>query len=485
MSNKLSELIHNLSNQEKKYLKKKYNSAKKRLTLFNTIDKNEIYDERSIKKELEKKDIKMNFTGLKKDLYDSILKYLRTYHSEHNKKVHIYELLAEVELLQEKNLREQASERIGKAKKIAEEYHYDILMLKLLLIEKTNLRHQIKKENLTALDKNHQDIEIYLEKVTNSFRLTKLYDDMFFLMRSKKLDENIEEKAKELIDSSLDKLSPVTSFESKMAYHSIWIMYYKHFDEETKHFIVHAKIMLDFFEETPNLIREFSQRYIHFVSSYLNGLAIMKDYSKFPENIAKLENLSSKIKEKENIQIKLFENISYLTMIWHLGVQNYPKALTILPDIEEGLEKYGNKVSAPHRIGFRQTISLTYLHNQQYEKALDSLNKVLNNSKDQSLPDVQLFCRIIRLIIYFELNEKRGDYYKRCESEARSILRAVGASKQNMNFIGLVAKGIQRALGKMPDKQKSIFEKLYTEVSLLKGYINGKNQVLIWLQRKI
>ncbi len=491
---KLFDLIHSLSGQEKRYIKTNIGVGNKQEMLFSAIAKlNELekYDEKKINKKIDTK----NLSTLRTDLYNSILKHLRAYHSEETKKIRVYELLAEIEILQEKNLHKQVKERIEKAKNIAKEYHYDLLMLKLLLLEKTHLRLEINKQNLTALSKNHEDTDFYIEKATQSFRLIRLYDEMFLLMRNKKYNGNenlkVDQKADELIHKNLKHEEPSTSLEGKMAYHNTWIIYYKHFAEDTRDFMVHSKTLIEFFNEHPKLIKEFPQRYIYLVNNYLNGMAILKDYSEFPQKIADLENLFKRMKEKENVQIKIFETVSYLKILWRLGEQDYPKALTILPAVEEGLKKYGEKISLPYRMGFSQSISLAYLHSQKYEKALDYLNEKLDrlqvdNPKNKSLPDIQLFCRVIRLVAYFELHLKKGRYYDLCISEARSIGRASNQSTEKMrHYVKLVTNAIAKAIGHPPDKRKKVFEKLYQDLKDIKGYTNGKEQVLIWLKRKI
>ena len=143
-STELFDLIKSLTKSEKRFFKLSsslQSGDKNYLKIFDTIEKQEIYDEDAIKDAYKNETFIKHFPSEKNHLYKLILKSLRSYHSDNSASSQLKQEIKNIELLFRKALFKECGKFLKRAKKIAyknEKFYYLIDLIaweKMLLAE--------------------------------------------------------------------------------------------------------------------------------------------------------------------------------------------------------------------------------------------------------------------------------------------------------------------------------------------------------------
>ena len=478
----LYELIKSLTPTEKKGFKAKHkpkpgDTPSYYFELFQTLDGTKKYDEEKIKHKIEERINHKTFvlSNTLNNLHNLITLSLRKHHQQGSASIELYAMLTDIQILLDKNLIDQAWATIKKAKRKAKEYHYDIILLKLLVLEKQFIRQHEKQKSNQLIEDNHEETEKYLEQFKVSLDLFKFYDKIFLLTRNKDLKVD----AKKIVTELINKLPiiPPTSFDNKMLYHQAYSLYYKHIDDKNgnlEYSASHLFTLIQYFDEHPPLIDEYTNRYIYIINNYLNAFALLKRFDEFPIYLKKLEDIPKKTKKRENVGYKLFEVKSYLNFLYYLSAEKFEEGLNIIDGVKEDLKKYEKKISLLHQISTNHNIGLLYFHNGLYDDAKEYLFKITNKSKQEAKQDIEVFCQLLLVLIAYE------EQTENCESMARSIQRN---PKYKDHYTKEVAAAIKKALYAIDPK--SIFQQLKETLEKREDYEHGKDQILAWLKKKI
>ena len=126
-SDHIFQLVHAMSPAEKRYFKLHFASEVNQLTqLFDTVNQMKSYDEEALKRKLPPS-VARNLKVYKIQLQDLLLKSLSSYHGKRSILSKVRTWLEEADILAEKQLFEQALDRLAKAKALClhyEEYTY-------------------------------------------------------------------------------------------------------------------------------------------------------------------------------------------------------------------------------------------------------------------------------------------------------------------------------------------------------------------------
>jgi|GEM_PF-4575692 len=480
----LYELIKSLTPAEKSGFKKKHkpkpgDTPSYYFELFQILDGTKKYDEEKIKHKIRERIKYKTFVlpNTLNNLHKLIRLYLRKHHQQGSALIELYEMLTDIQILLDKNLMDQAWDTIRKAKRKAKEFHHDIILLKLLVLEKQFIRQHEKQHSDKLMANNHEESEKYLEQFTISLDLFKFYDKIFLLTRNKDLKVDANKIVKELINQL--PIIPPTSFDNKMLYHQAYSLYYKHIDDKNgnlKYSASHLFTLIQYFDENPHLIDEYTNRYIYIINNYLNAFTLLKRFNEFPIYLKKLEDIPKKTKKRENVGYKLFEVKSYLSLLYYISTEKFKEGLNIIPEVEEGLKKYKEKISLLHQISINHNIGLIYFHNKLFDKASFYL-AYLADEKQEVRQDIKLFCKLQLAVIAYEEGQ---------DSSLESITRSITRKKEyDGYYIKNVAKTLQKAFGALKKKEKSLFQELKETLEKRNDYEHGKDQILIWLKKKI
>jgi len=409
-ADKLFDLIKSLSKTEKGYFKKhsskhivgdKNNYVK----IFEVIDTLKEYDEKKIKEAFKGQKLANHLSSEKDYLYQNILNSLIAYHSDNSPTYKLYKYINQISLLYDKALYVQCKKLLIKAKKLAilmDEFPIIFELIKYdkkLLVFESNLK--IIKENREAIIKEeNRIISIY----QNFISIWNLYSEIMMINRSagstsiKELKKNFKNVIDNPILKSIDNAMSVTA---KSFWQQIFSVYYYAIRDFDNWYII-SEEMVDFIEKHPHLLASAPYRYVISLSNLLIGHQVTGNTGKsFQENLKKYRAIE--VKDK-NIETLIFTNSYNLELTTYTYSGDFVAAEKVANKIIDLLPKYNPFIGPTQEAIIVYNISYVYFGLENYDKALDWINKILYDIKLDIRQDVYCFAKLFSLIVHYELN---------------------------------------------------------------------------------
>ena len=156
------------------------------------------------------------------------------------------------------------------------------------------------------------------------------------------------------------------------------------------------------FKNRPNL-------YFSVLTNIIYISTRLKKYDEAEEYLFKLKRLSSDRKSQKtlDLDIKYFSSSSSLELFLLIEKGDYHKAEELVPQIEEAYRLYGDHINSLRKAYIDFKVGIIYLSIGEYSKALNWINKVLNESKIDQKQDIYCFAQLINLILHFDLDNSR------------------------------------------------------------------------------
>lgn len=405
-SEDLFQLIKSLTKNEKRHFKllsSLEKGDKFYLALFDLIDSQKKYDEKEIISGLRSSSHIRQFPVIKNYLYHSILKCLNYYSKEGSSGKEIREQLSSAEILFRKGLYAQCKKILSMAKQSALLLNKHPLLIevlnwetKLLLVEnKEHLLEEKAKHIASAL----KDIENINRYRTHALKLHTLFNKI-----GKPRNNKDAEKYKTIYQSSLfQNESKATTIQSKWLYYNLKTNYARAMDDNTERY-EYAKRSVAHVEKFPEMIFEDPDMYI---ASMQNFIVVLLDQRKTHECLDTLKRFREYMSEKKlskngSALVRIF-TISYiaeLDLLFKSG--EFEKGITLVNEVESGIEKFKNGLSTYNEIILYCCISRLFFGAGQYRKAVLWLNKAMSNPLE-TRQDLTSFMKIFNLLIHFEL----------------------------------------------------------------------------------
>jgi hypothetical protein len=402
-------LIKSLSKTEKGYFKK-FSSihAKSKETgyqkLFDTINKQNEYNEELLKKSLKGEPFLQYLSTAKYNLYNFILKSQRFYHENMSEDVVLLDLLKDVEFLHSKGLYSPCEKLLNKAKGIASEYGRDLILLGVY-----NLQHRLNVSHY-SLEKqrriSHQDYEDQIRilgQYTRFIEYRKIFDDLMYtnIVQGQKIrnEQHIQELNSFMDNPFIKDTSMATSLHSKGLYHKIWGRYYFSTGELEKA-AEHQRLFVEIIESDLLRKKEDEGYYIGAMNELMNTLL---DMGKLEEAKQILRKLKALPQDTQHLKIKVFQyaSVAELRVCEYGGEFEY--GMSLIPDIETKLGLYKGRLHKIYDLVIHYQISSLYFMSGKFSKSLMWRNKMLFECDMHSKEDVVCASKIMNLINHFEL----------------------------------------------------------------------------------
>lgn len=390
-------LIKSLTQAEKRYFKMNSNfqsgDEKRYIQIFDTIDKMEKYDEKALLKIVDKK--KLSVT--KNFLYHKILRSLRNYNERSSIDIELNNLIIEATILIEKGLMHPALKQLRKAKKIALEYDKQWFLVKIADYELEINRTIWHKDILTSLGDITTEARSALAECNKTYELKYLYHELCakHIVR-KGLD--IEDEKKKIPDSP----DSLNSFHAKSYYYlSKSLISLIEGDIESQK--EHSKKIIDIWESNSKIVKYNIPNYIIYLTNYLNSCIAIGQFDNFTDKIEIMKQLPCRSKYQRAL---MFQNVSFLELIYYINIFQLDKATEIIPDIEKNILRYRGLINKAREISFFYNIALLYFLLEKYKDANKWLNKILYDPKSEVRHDIKRFAWILEIIIHYELGNE-------------------------------------------------------------------------------
>lgn len=414
-SDKVFQLIKSLNRAEKRYFKLhvgKHGAEKNNhQELFDAIDRQDQYDEELLVAGLRNETIVRSLPISKSRLYDAILRSLDAYHANSSIDAQLKRTLHFVEILYKKTLYQQAAKLLEGARKLA--YQYDkhtslleIFMWEKMIIEKDNYEN-VGEEELEAMMGENQRI-IKLIEVYNDFWGIK---SRLFHILNRKGKARTEEgllKLKSIIDDTLLNRDPDHMFhESEYLYNHIYSAYYFGVGDYANSYrylennVRHIEANPEKFNEEPNV-------YFSVLTNIVYIASQLQKYDEVFYYLKKLRGLPETldIRNNEDLEIKLFSSANSIELTIYYLTGDFDRGLELIPQIENGLMLYDQKLNSVRKAFFFFNIAIIYFGAGRYNESLKWTNRLLNDTDISKSLDIYCFGQLLNLLIHMELESK-------------------------------------------------------------------------------
>ncbi|MCB0522287.1 MAG: hypothetical protein H6577_11160 [Lewinellaceae bacterium] len=396
----LHHLIQAMSKSEKRYFvldaKKSGRSASRYLSLFDTINAMEEYDEESLKKRFPK-----NLSSDKAYLYEAILRSMRDYRSKSSKAAQVKERLMDAKYLYERGLYQQSGDRIMEAKALAKELEDNFSLLEIIREEQLSLFDRRVKVDIEQIESLQHEKEIALKGVEEELDYLGLYFRLVVEMYKGGASKDTpgiklfkDEFSKKIIEhdgSNLATLAQRRYFLCKAAFNRLI--------GENQLVYENQLEVINWWERNKELKEEEFYRYITDVGNLVN--TCYKDEKLFPIAQMWLDKLKNEEPGKTYHEKKYaFLNLSISNLLHLLNRGNYIATRKLLPEIIKGLDEFGLKRS----ILLLGNIVTAFFLIGDYVNCIKWTNQILQ-IKQGSREDIQRIVRLYRIVSYFETSK--------------------------------------------------------------------------------
>ncbi|MBI5914269.1 MAG: hypothetical protein HY842_02760 [Bacteroidetes bacterium] len=479
----LFHLVQAMSKSEKRYFvldaKKSGRSASRYLSLFDAVNDMEEYDEEPLKKKFA-----ANLSSDKSYLYEAILRSMRDYRSQASKAAQVKERLMDARYLYERGLYDQSTERIMEAKTMAAELEDKFTLLEINREEQVSLFDRRARVQLEHIEKWNEEQEQTLAAIDEELKYLDLYCRLLlevFREFNLKDERSIEALKKRLPIELLEGKNLPRSPQAIRRFYQCNAVYYNLLGDLEKVYYFSLKAV-EWWEDFPILKEEEFHHYVNNVSNLVNTCYKIDGYFSVAQDwFERLKN--EKSSGSLHNQKVIFRYLSITKLLYHLNKNEFVAASQLLPEIIEGMNKFGLKKS----IALTGNIATVYFLVGDYRNCIKWVDHIVKTMKTGGRQDIQRIVRLYKIIALYELDEveltelemrSANRFYKSAESGKESIEEAV---------LNVYLKQIFNAPLSEYKNSLRYFRTYLTEIKQQPNAENllGVDELLIWVDSKL
>lgn len=476
-SNHLFNLIKSLNKSEKRYFKLYtglQEGNKNYLDLFNAIEKQDIYDEGKIKKQLKNHPVASRLAIEKFNLYELILKCLRNYHaSHHGVDMTLRNTLTDIDILYEKNLLIECERKIKQAKKIASNADKPEFMAEIMRKE-IEISGRKRVFNRKELNEKFKSLYEQLNSYKNNINYLKLASEINTLMLVEgkvNTPKHIMAEAKKIITHPSFKLNDISLFGRYYRFNSniIYSFAKGNYDQTFNEMLAY----LNFFDLHPVFKQERELSYARLLSN-IAGFYIEKE--KPNEALKMIERLKEhKFKARLAINEAQFNIFAY-TIYYHILLVQYNDIQKHIRSQKHIIEKYTVSLEQEKSITLFYLLGLSCFCTGNYRLANKWFYEIFNNDWTVR-QDIQINAYLLSIICHFELGNSEL-MIKALHKAQRLITITHRESKIYNEFFGYIT--LLNNKGEVKLNRKKIFIDLSSELERYIKSINNNRKEIIY-----
>ena len=409
----LFDLVKSLSKSEKRFLKLTASVSDLKhglIRLFDIIEAASNYKEdlfiKSTKIKNEKLEIKSQTA---EELYNFILKCLRSFHAENNPSYIIKDEITNILNLFDKAQYKQCRKILNKQKQEAYRFERFHFILELIGLEKMliSIETQFNIKNNTIEDLVNEE-QIIIEQAKNLGTYTLLYSKINLNTRQKNKAKTAEdmENINSFLNSPLLKNSKLVKSKKALIifHHCRSILFCRCQDNQSRE--EECQTLLNIMDENKELIEEMPGRYLTTLHNLINIAYEEKKYKTCKALIEQLEEKKTiKAFNTTDLQLKILTSVLNSKLIINTNCGNLKEAQSNVEEIENGLIEFKGKINKEDELVFFYNIAIMNTYFNNYEKALHYISLILNEGNNLLREDLQSFARILNIGLHYELNK--------------------------------------------------------------------------------
>lgn len=490
-------LIRSMTMSEKRYVKiyLSNNYSKKQLEdylkLFDAIEGLRKYDEALLKNNLIGETLIKRIKKIKNSLSDVIMEGLEKYHSD-SLDAKLRSKINQIEILFWKRLFKQCSMVLSKTKNIAAKNERWEMLMEIMEWERRLLQYTAnqKQSDHSRISHNEQ-IQDTIHLLGNYFDYQKMLSQIILIEQKSQTVRN--PKTKTLINSLLKKPlltndGKALSQKARQALYATKIKAYALLNKPEKAH-TYSIAMKSLIPEAGCSMLELRSYFIALHHYGLSSLEVGK--SNEVEDAAKsmraiINTYDIKRTNALYPPIIIYSLDLLLQSYYNAGL--FEKCIKNIEEYEEAIEKFHSKVSPLNQITFSFHVFFSYFGAEMYGPASIWLNKTCRLLEEtELLHDVYSVCRMLRIIVNYELKEEDHLQYV-----LRSTYHYLSKSRQLYKFEKLMLDFIRLKLPKINSRKEQIdaFKKLKSKLEKiikdpLEREVLRNFDFVSWLESKI
>ncbi len=407
-TDQLIQLIRSMTKAEKRsfrlYVNRDNNANDKLfMQLFDYIDSARTYKETDLLKKIPQIK-KSQLSNIKANLMKQILSNMRHLHKLEYSDVSIRELLDYSRILQAKGMTKASLDMLEKAKKIAENSHETLLSYHILDEErKIETQYITGSSTLKAIQLNEESVRM-LQKVGIRDKLSNLSIMLYgmYLKYGYVRDKKDFEQVKDYFYSNLPEVKVnKLGFYEKIYYFQSLVWYY-HMTQDFLNYYKYSQKWVECFHQDIHMKNEDPVLYFKGLHNALNALYMANKTDKFIASYKEFSELENEqLTENQMSNFRLFKYIHLLNKIFLTG--DYDKGVTEIKEIVDVLKTGDHFWDINREMVFYYKIACVYFGADDFNKATDYLNLIINSPIGGLREDIQCFARILTLISHYEM----------------------------------------------------------------------------------
>lgn len=462
-SDELFRLIRSLSKAEKRGFKlyaARYTGSKTYLKLFDAIDKQKDYNEDKLLKLFAKEKFSRQLHRYKNYLNSLILQSLEIQYSDDTVDSSLKHKVLQIAILYKKGLFEQCRKLISNAKELAKKRESYLVLLELSHWEFriTALQSYLNVSEDQIIDLFDAEFNM-LEEYKNYRAYTELEGKAFNifkkegLLRSQKYLHQLNKLAAHPL---LSDERNAKSFLSKLKFHSIHTAICS-ITHNFKKIITHTKRSVELIEGNPYHIRDNKSNYIIALTNHFNSQICLNQFTEASKTIRKIKTVQVVLPgDKEMALLYTIDKELFL----HYKMGDFEKGKTLLSSIDTGnFENIVVKYKRESEVFFK--IANIYFGLGEFQKASIYSKRIINSTFTNQRKDIECFCRVFSLIIYFETGDQ-----DQLEFSIRSVYRFLLKRNRLYKFEDAILTFIRKKI-----------IKVNTQEELRKAFVELKDQL--------
>ena len=488
----LFQLVKSLEKSEKRNFKlyAKRNSATEDLKvvqLFDALDKMNDYNEKKLLKKT-KSVKKQQLSNIKANLYKQILSSLRLIRDEANIDIHLHEQMDHARILYNKGLYLQSLKMLERLKETAKAHQQLTFLQQALFFEK-----KIESLYITRSIQNKADLlTTESDTVTNQILLVNQLSNLSLQLYSWYIKNGHARNNKDIAElkNFFEKNLPVHATKATGFYEKLYLyqsyVWYAFIRQDFLQYYRYSQKWVDAFTTYPELLKTETASYIKGVHNLMTAQFSLLSQDKLAKSIKQFESFTKQkfLQDNENNRILAYQYLYTARINLYFLQGNFTKGLRLVPFLEEMLKEYSLYLDTHRVLVFYYKIACLYFGSGNNEKAIDYLNRIINQKGDLRT-DLQCYSRLLHLIAHYELGN-----FDLLEYLIKSVYRYMAKMENLSKVEEEMFAFLRRSFHVGAKALKPEFEKLVTKLKKYEGNALESRafvylDVISWLKSKI
>lgn len=425
--------------------------------------------------------------NIRASLYRHILKSLRHLYGRMDT-YHVVESFDFARILYDKGLYYQSLDQLQKCKELAIELQEYFLLGNFLqfekFIESQYITRSIGDRALNLSHKSNDVLEHIRQTTFWSNKALELYDWYLKYGYIKDYEEK-EEVSRYFYQDMQDLDLHKAGFYERIYYHQAYMWYY-YIAQDFQNYYRHCLKFVHAFEEYPEMKRVNLAIYMKAVHNICNALFFLNSYDRFREYFEHFRQIKDLFEFRDSNIEGLYYLYYYLHRIDLYTMRGeFQKSWEWLPELIEIVEENPYHWDQHRIMVFYYKIACLYFGGDDFDRAIDFLNLIINQRTYDIRTDIQSYARILNLISHYELGNQRLLQY-----QVKSVYRFLGKKEELQKVQQYIFAFLRKSPAIKVLEVRDHFRELKSELESLKNDPIEKRfflylDILSWLESKI